>query len=124
MTAQSGLSPDGALADREFRGRVVESAVGAHLANAAAGGACELYYWRERSREVDFVLRRGKEDRLQKKLTITVDAAIYDGLYLAIGPRRISQFIEDLVRPHVLDEGLLEAYARDGRRREAGSRSR
>jgi hypothetical protein len=48
---------------------------------------------------------------VQKKLTITVDAAVYDGLYRRVGPRRISQFIEDLVRPHVLDEGLLEAYA-------------
>jgi len=60
MTAQSGLSPDEAKSDREFRGRLVESAVGAHLANAAAGGACELFYWRERSREVDFVVRVGR----------------------------------------------------------------
>ncbi len=60
MTAQSGLSPDDARADREFRGRLVESAVGAHLANAAAGGACELFYWREQSREVDFVVRAGR----------------------------------------------------------------
>jgi predicted AAA+ superfamily ATPase len=60
MTAQSGLSPDEARDDREFRGRLIESAVGAFLANAAAAGICELYYWRERNREVDFVLRRGK----------------------------------------------------------------
>ncbi len=60
MTAQSGLSPGEARADREFRGRLVESAVGAHLANAAAGGACELFYWRERNREVDFVVRAGR----------------------------------------------------------------
>lgn len=60
MTAQSGLSPQETRADHEFRGRLVESAVGAHLANAAAGGACELSYWRERSREVDFVLRSGR----------------------------------------------------------------
>src|SRR5947208_7340798 len=60
MTAQSGLSPDEARVDREFRGRLVESAVGAHLANAAAGGACELFYWRERNREVDFVVRAGR----------------------------------------------------------------
>ena len=60
MTAQSGLSPDEARADREFRGRLVESAVGAHLANAAAGGECELFYWRERNREVDFVVRAGR----------------------------------------------------------------
>ena len=60
MTAQSGLSPDEARADREFRGRLVESAVGAHIANAAAGGACDLFYWRERNREVDFVVRAGR----------------------------------------------------------------
>ena len=60
MTAQSGLSPDEARTDREFRGRLVESAVGAHLANAAAGGACELFYWRERNQEVDFVVRAGR----------------------------------------------------------------
>ncbi len=60
MTAQSGLSPDDAQADREFRGRLVESAVGAHLANAAASGTCELFYWREGNREVDFVVRSGR----------------------------------------------------------------
>jgi hypothetical protein len=48
---------------------------------------------------------------MQKKLTITVDELIYDGLYRVVGPRRISRFIEDLVRPHVMDEDLLLAYA-------------
>ena len=48
---------------------------------------------------------------MQKKLTISVDAAVYDGLYRTIGPRRISQFIEDLVKPHVLDEDISAAYA-------------
>ena len=60
MTAQSSLSPAEARADREFRGRLVESAVGAHLANAAAGGLCELFYWRESNRGVDFVVRAGR----------------------------------------------------------------
>ncbi len=60
MTALSGLSPAEAKADREFRGRLIESAVGAHLANAAANGDCELFYWRERNREVDFVIRAGR----------------------------------------------------------------
>ncbi len=60
MTAQSGLTPAEAHADREFRGRLVESAVGAHLANAAAAGTCEVFYWRERNREVDFVVRAGR----------------------------------------------------------------
>jgi predicted AAA+ superfamily ATPase len=60
MTAQSGLDPEEARADPEFWGRLVESAVGAHLANAAASGECELFYWRDRNREVDFVARAGR----------------------------------------------------------------
>lgn len=49
---------------------------------------------------------------MQKKLTITVDESVYDGLYRVIGPRRISMFIEQLVRPHVVDEELSLAYAK------------
>jgi hypothetical protein len=60
LTAQSGLLPGEARADAGFRGRLVESAVGAHLANAAAAGACELFYWRDGDREVDFVVRAGR----------------------------------------------------------------
>jgi predicted AAA+ superfamily ATPase len=59
ITATSGLTPDEARADREFWGRLTESAVGAHLANAAAAGECSLYYWRERGHEVDFVVQSG-----------------------------------------------------------------
>ena len=39
---------------------MVGSAVGAHLINSAAGTGVELFYWRERGREVDFILRSGK----------------------------------------------------------------
>jgi hypothetical protein len=60
LTAQSGLTPVEARADTEFWGRLTESAVGAHLANAAACGLCDLFYWREGNREVDFVLRSGR----------------------------------------------------------------
>ena len=60
LSAQSGLTPAEARADPEFWGRLTESAVGAHLANAAACGLCELFYWREGNREVDFVLRAGR----------------------------------------------------------------
>jgi uncharacterized protein len=60
MTAQSGLTLKQARADREFWGRLTESAVGALLANAAAAGMCELFYWRDRNREVDFVVRAGR----------------------------------------------------------------
>jgi predicted AAA+ superfamily ATPase len=60
MTAQTGLTLKEARRDGAFWGRVVESAVGAHLANAAAAGVCEVYYWRDRDREVDFVARAGQ----------------------------------------------------------------
>ncbi len=60
MTAIVGLGPEEARADGEFWGRLVESAVGAHLANAAAAGEAELFYWRERNHEVDFVARAGR----------------------------------------------------------------
>lgn len=60
LTALSGYTFEEARADREFWGRLVESAVGAHLANATAAGECELFYWRDRNREVDFVARAGR----------------------------------------------------------------
>ncbi|MGH7550070.1 MAG: addiction module antitoxin [Gemmatimonadota bacterium] len=49
---------------------------------------------------------------MQKKLTITIDERVYEGLYRVVGPRRISRFIERLVRPHVIQGDLDEAYAR------------
>lgn len=60
MTATSGLTLAEARADREFWGRLVESAVGAHLANAGQAGICEVFYWLERGQEVDFVVRAGR----------------------------------------------------------------
>lgn len=41
-------------------GRLVETAVGAHLLAHAPHGGFEVYYWRERDQEVDFVLKKGK----------------------------------------------------------------
>ena len=48
---------------------------------------------------------------MQKKLTITVDEEVYKGLHKTIGPRKISKFIEELVRPHVIRPNLESAYA-------------
>ena len=48
---------------------------------------------------------------MQKKLTITIDEAVYRGLYERVGAGRISRFIEQLVRPHVLEKELDDAYA-------------
>ena len=46
-----------------------------------------------------------------KKLTITVDAEVYDGLHSVIGRRRISRFLNDLARPHVTGQDLSAGYA-------------
>jgi hypothetical protein len=47
---------------------------------------------------------------MRKKLTITLDERVYDGLYRVVGRGRISRFIETLVRPHVVSEDLASAY--------------
>ena len=60
MTAQLRRSFEETRADRTLWGRIVESAVGAHLHNTA-GFEVDLYHWREARHEVDFVLSRGLE---------------------------------------------------------------
>ncbi len=60
MTALSERTLTEAREDLALWGRLVESAVGAHLANAAMAGEIALYYWRERNREVDFVVCTGR----------------------------------------------------------------
>lgn len=47
---------------------------------------------------------------MQRKLTTTVEERFYEGLYAIVGRRRISRFIENLVRPHVLFPDLEAAY--------------
>jgi hypothetical protein len=49
--------------------------------------------------------------KTMKKLTISIDADVYEGLRSRIGPRRISRFLNDLARPHVTGQGLESAYA-------------
>ena len=47
---------------------------------------------------------------MHKRMTITLDEAVYDGLYRTVGKRRMSQFIEDLLHPHVVDTSLDDGY--------------
>lgn len=47
---------------------------------------------------------------MHKKLTITLDEQVYEGLHKVIGRRKISQFIENLVRSHVIGPELDAAY--------------
>ena len=60
---------------------------------------------------------------MQKKLTITLDRAVYDGLHRVVGRGRISKFIENLLRPRVvpkcLEEGYREMAADEAREAEA-----
>jgi predicted AAA+ superfamily ATPase len=60
MTAQDSRTVTEARQDGNYWGRLVESSVGAHLLNTSFGSDIEVTYWRERSQEVDFILRQGR----------------------------------------------------------------
>ncbi len=56
---------------------------------------------------------------MHKRMTIMLDEDVYDGLYRLVGKRRISQFVSDVLRPHVSDQSLDDGYramAADGER--------
>lgn len=57
-TVFSPLSLESAITDRREWGRVFESGIGAYLVGQAFRHRFEVFYWRERDNEVDFVLRR------------------------------------------------------------------
>ncbi len=59
IAAVTGYTFAEARADRSYWGRLVESAVGAHLCNTASDN-CQVCYWRESPNEVDFVLTDGR----------------------------------------------------------------
>jgi hypothetical protein len=48
---------------------------------------------------------------MPKKLTITVDSEVYNGLHTIIGRRRISRFLNDLTRPDVVGQDLSAGYS-------------
>jgi predicted CopG family antitoxin len=47
---------------------------------------------------------------MQRKMTISVDEAVYQGLLAVIGKRKMSKYISDLVRPYVLEEAMEAGY--------------
>ena len=59
LSAQSPFDLAAAIEQRDWWGRLVESAIGAHIMNGIVGTDMDCFYWREGSLEVDFVLRRG-----------------------------------------------------------------
>lgn len=61
ITSQSGLSLQRVWQDPDRWGRLVESAVGAHLVNSSRRCLVNVHYWLHRNQEVDFVLVRDEE---------------------------------------------------------------
>ena len=57
MSTLSGQDFASVRSDPELWGRWIESAVGAHLVNSSIEYGFELFYWRDRGREVDFIVR-------------------------------------------------------------------
>ena len=47
---------------------------------------------------------------MHKRMTVTLDESVYNGLLRVVGRGRISQFLEDLARPYVLDSILDDGY--------------
>jgi len=61
LSAQHRLDFKEARNDNASWGRIIESVVGAYLANEALKDRISLYYWRERNDEVDFVIESGEK---------------------------------------------------------------
>lgn len=47
---------------------------------------------------------------MQKEVTITIDEEVYEKLQRSVGQEHISQFIESVIRPHVMPVDLELAY--------------
>nr|VFJ60147.1 MAG: hypothetical protein BECKDK2373C_GA0170839_107818 [Candidatus Kentron sp. DK] len=87
VSAQSGVDFVATRRDGGRWGRLVETAVGAHLCNTAPPGI-EIGYWRERNREVDFVLRQGDKIALFEVKSDRSRSALpgFDAFTKAFGP--------------------------------------
>jgi len=60
MSALSAFTFEEAKMQPDLWGRLIESSVGATIANSIRDSRLELFYWLGRNREVDFVLTKGK----------------------------------------------------------------
>ena len=47
---------------------------------------------------------------MQRRMTITMNEEVYEGLLRVVGRRKISAFLEKLARPHVLGGELAAGY--------------
>lgn len=60
MSAISNYDIKSAKEDSEYWGRLVESAIGAHLINNSTQYNMDIFYWRHINREVDFIIKQNK----------------------------------------------------------------
>lgn len=90
VSALAGIPFHIARRDGKLWGRLVESAVGAHLKNAALGPGLGVHYWRDRNREVDFVISgSGRVAAIEVKSGRVRDALPGTEAFLkAFGPAR------------------------------------
>ena len=49
---------------------------------------------------------------MRKRLTVTLDEEVYDGLHRVVEQAQISEFVESLLRPYVIDTDLEDSYRR------------
>ena len=61
ITAQNHLSFESTRKDQETWNNLVRHTVGSHLINSALGTKIEIFYWKEGSKEIDFVIRKGEK---------------------------------------------------------------
>ena len=61
MTYADGTSRRRLLDNPPDKGRIVESAVGAYLLSRGKEEGFEVYWWRDRGNEVDFVIKKGSQ---------------------------------------------------------------
>lgn len=59
ISAQKQIPFNTAMTDSQYWGRLVESAVGSHLLNNGLRHNINVFYWRDRNKEVDFILQKG-----------------------------------------------------------------
>lgn len=57
-TVYSDLSFKEAILNRKEWGRIFESAIGGHIISNAFVGGYEVFYWREKDKEVDYILKK------------------------------------------------------------------
>jgi len=67
-TAQSHLSFKEMREDKKAWSNLIECSIGGHILNSALGTKIEVFYWKEGSNEVDFVIRKG-----ETVITITIE---------------------------------------------------